>query len=198
MNVDSPIFVSPTPDFSFVLIGVINWILDHIPTLFIFLKNLLGILVGLSFPISIFFLIGIIYCVENLKRIRNQEEEIYDKKVENGFDTAETGDTVMAHRWESATKHISSDNPNDWKQAIIEADIILDDLLNKMGYSGDSIGDKLKKVASGDMKSLNEAWEAHKVRNQIAHEGSTFTLNHHEAKNVINMYRKVFEEFYYI
>ncbi len=198
MNVDSPIFVSPTPDFSFVLIGAINWILDHIPALFIFLKNLLGILVGLSFPISIFFLIGIIYCVENLKRIRNKEEEIYDKKVENGFDSAETGDTVMAHRWESATKHISSDNPNDWKQAIIEADIILDDLLNKMGYSGDSIGDKLKKVASGDMKSLNEAWEAHKVRNQIAHEGSTFTLNHHEAKNVINMYRKVFEEFYYI
>lgn len=198
MNVDSPIFVSPTPDFSFVLINVINWIIDQIPTLFLFLKNLLGILVGLSFPISIFFLIGIIYCVENLKRIRNKEEEIYDKKVENGFETVKTGDTAMAHRWDSATKHISSDNPNDWKQAIIEADIILDDLLNKMGYSGDSIGDKLKKVASGDMKSLNEAWEAHKVRNQIAHEGSTFTLNHHEAKNVINMYRKVFEEFYYI
>jgi hypothetical protein len=133
-----------------------------------------------------------------LKRIRNKEEEIYDKKVENGFETVKTGDTAMAHRWDSATKHISSDNPNDWKQAIIEADIILDDLLNKMGYSGDSIGDKLKKVASGDMRSLNEAWEAHKVRNQIAHEGSTFTLNHHEAKNVINMYRKVFEEFYYI
>jgi len=130
--------------------------------------------------------------------IRNKEEELYDKKVEMGFETAETGDTVMAHRWENAVKHISSDNPNDWKQAIIEADIILEDLLNRMGYSGDSIGDKLKKVATGDMKSLNEAWEAHKVRNQIAHEGSTFTFNHHEAKNVIGMYRKVFEEFYYI
>jgi len=198
MNVDSPVFNSPAPDFSFILLNLIDFVVDYIPKLFIFSKELFGILVGLSFPISLFFLIGIIYCVENLKIIRRKDSEIYDKKVEIGFETVKTGDTAMAHRWENATKHISSDNPNDWKQAIIEADIILDDLLSKLGYYGDSIGDKLKKVASGDMKSLNEAWEAHKVRNQIAHEGSTFTINHHEAKNVISMYRKVFEEFYYI
>jgi hypothetical protein len=80
----------------------------------------------------------------------------------------------------------------------MEADIILDDLLNKLGYRGESIGEKLKRVAKGDMKSLNDAWEAHKVRNQIAHEGSSVNLSHHEAKNVISMYRRVFEEFYYI
>ena len=107
-------------------------------------------------------------------------------------------DEELGKRGNKVLSHIDSPNQNDWKQAIIEADIILDDLLSKLGYYGDSIGDKLKKVASGDMKSLNEAWEAHKVRNQIAHEGSTFTINHHEAKNVISMYRKVFEEFYYI
>lgn len=198
MNVDSPVFNSPAPDFSFLLLNLIDFIVGYIPKLVIFSKELFGILTGLSLPVSLFFLIGIVYCVENLKMIRKKDSEIYDKKVEIGFETAETGDTVMAHRWENATKHISSDNPNDWKQAIIEADIILDDLLSKLGYYGDSIGDKLKKVASGDMKSLNEAWEAHKVRNQIAHEGSMFTINHHEAKNVISMYRKVFEEFYYI
>jgi hypothetical protein len=58
----------------------------------------------------------------------------------------------------------------------------LDDLLNKLGYRGESIGEKLKRVAKGDMKSLNDAWEAHKVRNQIAHEGSSVNLSHHEAK----------------
>ena len=198
MNVDSPVFNSPAPDFSFLLLNLIDFIVGYIPKVVIFSKELFGILVGLSFPVSLFFLIGIVYCVENLKILRKKDEEIYDTKVEIGFETAKTGDTAMAHRWENATKHISSDNPNDWKQAIIEADIILDDLLSKLGYYGDSIGDKLKKVSKGDMKSLNEAWEAHKVRNQIAHEGSTFTINHHEAKNVISMYRKVFEEFYYI
>ncbi len=198
MDIDSGRYVSPLPDASSWLVSVFDWVVGLFPSLASTLKSLFGILVGLSFPLSIFFFFGIIYCVEKLKKIRLKEEEIYDAKVEEGFETVKTGDNVMAHRWQNAVTHIASDNPNDWKQAIIEADIILEDLLTKMGYRGDSIGEKLKRVAKGDMKSLDEAWEAHKVRNQIAHEGSSFTLNHHEAKNVINMYRKVFEEFYYI
>ncbi len=198
MDIDSGRYVSPLPDASSWLVSIFDWVVGLFPSLVSTLKSLFGILVGLSFPLSIFFFFGIIYCVEKLKKIRLKEEEIYDAKVEEGFETVKTGDNVMAHRWQNAVTHIASDNPNDWKQAIIEADIILEDLLTKMGYRGDSIGEKLKRVAKGDMKSLDEAWEAHKVRNQIAHEGSSFTLNHHEAKNVINMYRKVFEEFYYI
>jgi hypothetical protein len=127
-----------------------------------------------------------------------KEHDVYEAKVEDGFETTKTGDSAMAQRWKSAINHINSDNPNDWKQAILEADIILDDLLDRMGYRGESIGEKLKKVAKGDMASLNEAWEAHKIRNQIAHEGSSFNLNQLQAKNVIAMYRKVFDEFYYI
>ena len=186
------------PENSSWFMTVWNWFADSFPAVATFSKSLFGIVTGLSFALSIFFLIGIIYCVEGLKKIRKAEEEIYDKKTEPGFETAQTGDSMMAHRWENALKHINSDNPNDWKQAIIEADIILGDLLTKMGYRGETIGEQLKRVTTGDMKSLNEVWEAHKVRNQIAHEGSSFSINHHEAKNVIGMYRKVFEEFYYI
>lgn len=186
------------PDFSLWFVALGHFFSSLYPHIINFIKAAFGFLVGISFPLSIFFFFGIIYCIERLKVIRKKEDQIYNLKVEPGFETVETGDTLMAHRWENAMKHIASDNPNDWKQAILEADIILDDLLNKMGYRGESIGEKLKRVAVGDMKSLNEAWEAHKVRNQIAHEGSEFKLNHHEAKNVIGMYRKVFEEFYYV
>lgn len=190
---------SPLPDISPWLIAAYHWlagILNNLPAI---LKSLHGFLVGLSFPVSLFLLIGIVYCVQGLKKIRQAEDEIYDPKVEMAFQEAQsTSDPVMAKRWQAATKHVESDNPNDWKQAILEADIILDDLLTKLGYQGESIGEKLKRVAKGDMRSLNEAWEAHKVRNQIAHEGSNFSLNQIEAKRVIGMYRKVFEEFYYI
>lgn len=186
------------PDNSSWFINAGHWIVWVFPYIESFFKNIFGSLIGLCLVLSLFFFIGIIYCVENLKLIRNKEDEIFNTKVELGFETVDTGDTLMAHRWDNAMKHIESENPNDWKQAILEADIILDDLLTKMGYRGESIGEKLKRVATGDMKSLNEAWEAHKVRNQIAHEGSEFALNHHEAKNVIGMYRKVFEEFYYV
>ena len=191
-------YSSTLPDASPWIRSGYDWLTASFPGLVAVVKTVFGILIGISFPISIFFLIGIIYCVEQLKRIRKAEEAIYDLKVEPAFDAVETGDTVMAHRWDNAQKRIESSNPSDWNQAIMDCDIILDDLLTKLGYQGQSIGDKLKRVNPGDMKSLNEAWEAHKVRNQIAHEGSNFTLNHIEAKRVIHMYRKVFEEFYYI
>ena len=172
-------------------------LVEWYPAIFAGSKTALGIAIGLSFPISLFLLIMIIFCVEELKRVRRKEELIYDTKTEPAYQETAVGDPALAHRWENVVAHIDSHNQSDWKQAIIEADMILDDILTGMGYRGESVGEKLKRVATGDMQSLNEAWEAHKVRNQIAHEAG-FTLGHHEAKATINMYRKVFEEFYYI
>lgn len=171
-------------------------IADWYPSVVIFVKHVFGLLVGLSIPISIFFFIGIIYCVEGLKKIRNKEAQLHDLKVEPAFEEG-AGDTVMAHRWDNALKNIESPNENDWKQAIIDADIILDDVLSKMGYRGETIGEKLNRVATGDMKSLKDAQEAHGVRNRIAHEPG-FTLSQYDARQTIHKYRKVFEEFYYV
>lgn len=177
--------------------AIYNKIATWYPAIFGGAKTTFGILVGISFPISLFFLIGIIYCIEQLKYIRKKEESIYDVKVEPSYQETSGGDPAMTHRWENVIQHIDSQNQNDWRQAILEADIILDDILTAMGYRGESVGEKLKRVESGDFHSLDDAWEAHKVRNQIAHEPG-FSLTHHDALTIINKYRKVFEEFYYI
>lgn len=170
---------------------------DAYPRLFQFLADAYGFLSAISLILSVFFFLGIIYCVEQLKTIRNKEGEKFTSKVEPALEPVQSGDVVMAARWKKAQEHIHSENPNDWKHAIMEADIILDDLLTKLGYRGESIGEKLKRVEPGDMKSLNDAWEAHKVRNQIAHEHG-FSLDHRTAQNTLNQYKRVFEEFYYI
>lgn len=91
--------------------------------------------------------------------------------------------------------HIASSNPNDWKLAIIEADIILDNTLKQRGYAGNSLGERLKSIGSGQLSSLQDAWEAHKVRNRIAHEGSDFVLTQRIAEETIMRYKRVFLEF---
>ena len=101
-------------------------------------------------------------------------------------------------RWIRVQNLISSTSSSDWRQAIIEADIILDEMLNRMGYEGDSIGDKLKQIEESDFITLNKAWEAHKIRNHIAHRGGDFLFSKQEAERVVNLYRQVFEEFYFI
>jgi hypothetical protein len=176
------------------LVTIFGWS----PALLDFFRQAVGIIIAISIPLALIFFIGIIYCVEGLKKIRNKEALIYDTKTEPAYEAVKAGDKALTNRWESVQKHIGSTNQNDWKQAIIEADVMLDDILTKMGYRGESVGEKLKRVATGDFATLDDAWEAHKVRNRIAHDGSNFVLSEHDAKQTIQKYKKVFEEFFYI
>lgn len=98
-------------------------------------------------------------------------------------------------KWLLVEKHINSENPSDWKLAILEADIMLSELLESLALPGESIGEKLKAVEQSDFSSIEQAWEAHKIRNAIAHEGSDFVITERETKRIINLYKKVFDEF---
>ena len=98
-------------------------------------------------------------------------------------------------KWLLVTKHIESENQADWKLAILEADIMLGDLLESLHLPGESIGERLKAVEKSDFDTIEEAWEAHKIRNAIAHEGSDFLITQRESNRVIGLYKKVFEEF---
>lgn len=101
-------------------------------------------------------------------------------------------------RWQSVLNHMNTLNQAEWRIGILEADMMLAELLQKRGYPGVSIGDQLKNVDTEKFKTLQDAWEAHKVRNIIAHEGSAFILGEREARRVIGLYERVFREFDFI
>ena len=52
-----------------------------------------------------------------------------------------------------------------WQVAIIQADKLLDQALKERGFTGETMGERLKSSHAGD-----KVWAAHKVRNRIAHE----------------------------
>ena len=179
----------------FTLIG--HFFTSHTGTVFGAAQSIMGVIVAICIPITLFLLIAIVFTVEGLKHIRNLEEEKYGVEVEPAY-IEEKVDKELAARWRKVVEHADSVNANDWKQAIIDADVMLDALLNKLGYQGESIGEKLKRASKGDFKTLDMAWDAHKVRNEIAHGGSDYEINQLEAKRVVGLYRQVFEEFYHI
>ena len=75
---------------------------------------------------------------------------------------------------------------------------MLDDLLNQLGFKGEGLGEKLKLVDMEKYASLKPAWDAHLVRNKIAHEGLQFDVSQQEAKRVIAIYEQIFRDFRYI
>lgn len=101
-------------------------------------------------------------------------------------------------RWAEIVRHMDSHTQSDWRMAVLEADILLGDMLTQMGYQGASIGEMLKQVDKTNFVTLDDAWKAHRIRNIIAHEGSSYELAREEAERVIRLYERVFTEFYFI
>lgn len=188
-----------------------------VPLSFNFLRPVF-IILSIILAMIIFFVYFKIFELKKLQKkkietIRDQKE-ILNNLSEGGVSSEElfeeelpisnlpigekpTTEDVHDRRWANIQSLIQSYNSNDWKQAIIEADVILDEMLDRMGYSGESLGDKLKKIEPSDFITLNQAWEAHKFRNKIAH-GNNLVLSRDEVQRVIGLYEEVFNEFFYI
>lgn len=167
-----------------------------------FLSVFFSVLKILSLVVSVVLLWFLLSSYRKLKNINTKIKESLKPPKEVEAAIAAGGEGVPARyvnpKWERVLKHINSENSSDWKLAILEADIILDEMLDKMGYHGDTMGEKLKQVEPSDFLTLNSAWEAHKIRNQIAHEGADFALSRREADRVIALFKEVFEEFKFI
>ena len=181
--------------------NIVSYFSGHAPAYYSGLRTLIGILVGISIPISVFLVVAIIITVESLKSIRRQEEHKFSGHVEPAFTDAKVEpkvDPELGKRWKQIMEQVDGPNQNDWKQAIIDADAMLEQLVTSLGYQGQTLGEQLKRTAKGDFKTRDAAWDAHMVRNRIAHDGSLFDINQVEAKRVISLYRQVFDEFYHI
>lgn len=159
-----------------------------------FLLDLYPFVKLFSFAVSVLLIFGIVYVARQYMRLVAEENKKYAPPPKSEVETKE----FVNEKWLKIEEHISSDNPSDWKLAILEADIILDEMLDKMGYMGESVSEKLKRIEKSDFTNIENAWEAHKIRNMIAHEGSEFVINEREARRVIGLYKSVFEEFKYI
>ncbi len=150
-------------------------------------------IIVIGYILSVIALIVLIYSTVRLFELRHREEEYYDTVI-----SPEGKASSADKRWEHIQSLSESATASDWRTAIIEADIMLDDLLTKQGYVGDNVGEKLKNADSTTFKTLQDAWEAHKVRNQIAHQGSAFDLSDTIAQRTIARYENVFREFHAI
>jgi len=136
---------------------------------------------------------GIIYFFLRIREINSDEYHKY-KSLEKVEEKKEKHN----EQWQTILDHIESINPMDWRVAILEADTMLDEMLKKIGVEGETLGERLKSMDINKFKSLQAAWDAHKMRNTIAHEGLDYQLNKHEARRVIGLYQQVFLEFQYI
>jgi len=146
----------------------------------------------LAYTVSILLLVLYVYASSEKRQLVNLKLEALKKREMLYLEQFRGG--VSDSRLKGVDEYINSDNPRDWKLAIIEADVILDEALKSFGYQGVSVGERLKDTAPAKLLSINDAWQAHKIRNQIAHSDADFILTKKIAEDTIKQYRRVFTE----
>lgn len=104
---------------------------------------------------------------------------------------------IIKGPWQDILKKLNSENRSDWNLAIIQADSLVDNILKEMGLPGETMGDRMKTLDRSRLVSLDDLWEAHRIRNQIAHETDR-TATKHKAAYAISLFEKVLKELEYL
>ncbi|HTK60325.1 MAG TPA: hypothetical protein VL283_03945 [Candidatus Baltobacteraceae bacterium] len=76
-------------------------------------------------------------------------------------------------RWDEIERMAAAGGEMNLKMAVMEADKLLDHALKAMAIPGMTLGERLK-FAAYKFPKIRNVWNAHRLRNQLAHESSYY------------------------
>ncbi|MDO9231350.1 MAG: hypothetical protein Q7U36_02595 [bacterium] len=100
----------------------------------------------------------------------------------------------LRKKWNKIREGIKSPEEDNWKIAIISADEIIDDLIRRMGYAGENMGERLAEITPGQIENIEELKKAHEIRNQIIHD-EAFALSKEQAEETIGYFENFLKYF---
>jgi hypothetical protein len=153
----------------------------------------------IAFILSLVLLIGIIHNVWKLNiASRIWREKVFGTTTDDVYNLqGKTFVQKAREKWDKILTQGTSEDENERKMALIAADSLVDNILKSVGYDGENLGERLKQIEKADLTSLDALWEAHKIRNRIAHEAD-YRLTKEDAFSALTNYGKALRELNYI
>lgn len=148
----------------------------------------------ISAVLSIVCLTIIIWSIVRMVEIQIYDKEEVNHEIHEALMREKERSRNANPRWHYIQTLVESPNDSDWRVAIMEADSMMEEVLKEKGLSGLTVSELLEGAKESGYRSIQDAWDAHLVRNQIAHDGSDFPLSQLEARRVIKMFQNFFEE----
>lgn len=110
--------------------------------------------------------VGIIYCIVQALEYRPRFSLDMERPRKRAFTLR---DDLLKKRWEGILARTNFDSVESMKLSIIEADKMVDDVLKRLGLSGQHMADRLEQMNDEDYQTLTGLWRAHRLRNNIVH-----------------------------
>lgn len=147
-----------------------------------------------SVCISILCIFIIIFSIVRLIEIQIFDAKEIDHEINHALAKDKETDRSTNPRWKYIQTLIESPNESDWRISILEADSLLEESFKERDIAGDTMAELLEEAKTNGYPSIGGAWDAHIIRNKIAHEGTDFPLSQVEGRRVIKLYQNIFED----
>jgi hypothetical protein len=129
-----------------------------------------------------------------IKRTSPMWKELdFTNDLKDFFDYKPRAIRKTGKRWRRIMARMETGSEAEFKQAIIEADTILAETLERMNLPGDTTDQRLLQVTKTMITKVAELQQVHQVRNQIVH-NPDYRISENEVKDVLEVYEAVFKE----
>jgi len=105
-----------------------------------------------------------------------------------------TKENKIKKKYKEIRKRLDSGKEAEYKIAILEADRIIDEMLRKMKYEGENLGERLANIVPGQLLCLEDLKSAHEIANNIVHDDN-FQISSELAKETLDKFEKLLTEF---
>ena len=132
---------------------------------------------------AIFFLVFVIYFMINSSWLQYK----FLEDVTEFFSWQAYGQREISRRLDKIKKRVKAGAESDYKLAVIEADDLLQQVLDERGYEGKDFAEVINKAGKLIAPILKDVISAHEVRNSIVY-NPNFKLSADEAKKALSVY----------
>ncbi len=94
-------------------------------------------------------------------------------------------------QWARIKKRMETGKGSDYRMALVDADALLKDILERMGYKGETMRQILESIDSKILPNIANVWEAHETRNNIVH-NPDYELGPEKARKMMQVYEQSF------
>ena len=156
--------------------------------------NTWSVIGNISVILTIILISIIIFSLVRMREIQIADKEEIEHEIHLAMARKKEKDKNQNPRWHYILTLIESPNESDWRVAIIEADSFLEEVLRDRGLTGATLSELLESAKDSGYRYIEDVWDAHLVRNQIAHEGLNFVISQFEGRKVIKKYQNFLED----
>ena len=95
-------------------------------------------------------------------------------------------------KWLAIEQQLKRDEPSSCQLAVLNGDKLVDLALKERGTKGETMGERMKS-ASTSWTNANTIWNAHKLRNRIAHEADA-SVSFDQARTALAGFKQALKD----